>query len=369
VGVTRLDANRLRQAKLSYTARHVATEFPATNLAGIGLLNKPPEPGDLVLAEVLSIGHLKALEAPTGRRAELHVGDEIIACYADRYAPDVFEAEVPADLSACHLVAAGGIVGSVTARHDAVGTPTALAPAGLLTTRDGEVLNLRRWALPELPPTDPAPPVIAVAGTAMNSGKTTTATMLIRGLSKAGLRVGAAKLTGTGSGRDIWRMRDAGATLALDFTDAGYPSTYRVKGDEVLSIARLLLHALAGARVDAIVIEIADGLIQQETRALLELPEFADLVDTTLFASYDALGASAGVQRLALAGYQVTAVSGMLTCSPLMRAEASDITGLPVLTPDELATPGIATSVARLGAAVGSLPAGGGAMLASPASP
>ncbi len=368
MGVIRLDANRLRQAKLSYTARHVTAEFSSANSAEINLSSRPPEPGDLVLAEVTSLGHLKALEAPSGRRAELHVGDEIVACYADRYAPDVFEAEVPADLSACHLVAAGGVVGRVTATHAAVGTPTGLRPAGLLADAAGEVLNLRRWALPELPAAEPAPPVLAVTGTAMNSGKTTTAAMLIRGLSRAGLRVGAAKVTGTGSGRDIWRMRDAGAVLALDFTDAGFPSTYRVKTDEVLGIAWLLLRALAGATVDAIVVEVADGLVQPETRALLETPEFCSMVNTMVFAGYDALGASAGVHRLRVGGYDVTGVSGMLTCSPLMRAETADVTALPVLTPDELATPQVALGLARIDEDAHALLAAG-AMLAYPASP
>ena len=61
----------------------------------------------------------------------------------------------------------------------------------------------------------------------MNSGKTTTAAHLIKGLVQAGLKVGAAKLTGTGAVGDIWLMQDAGANLVLDFTDTGFPSTYR----------------------------------------------------------------------------------------------------------------------------------------------
>ena len=49
---------------------------------------------------------------------------------------------------------------------------------------------------------DDVTPVLIVAGTAMNAGKTTAAARLIKGLQRAGLRVGAAKVTGTGAGGD-----------------------------------------------------------------------------------------------------------------------------------------------------------------------
>jgi len=46
---------------------------------------------------------------PNGRRQTLFEGDEIIVAYANRHAPDQFEAEVPDSLSDCHLVASGGV--------------------------------------------------------------------------------------------------------------------------------------------------------------------------------------------------------------------------------------------------------------------
>ncbi len=55
----------------------------------------------------------------------------------------------------------------------------------------------------------------------MNAGKTTTAASLIKGVTAYGMKVGAAKITGTGAGGDFWFMIDSGTEPVLDFVDAG----------------------------------------------------------------------------------------------------------------------------------------------------
>ena len=60
----------------------------------------------------------------------------------------------------------------------------------------------------------------------MNAGKTAAACAMRAGvLSRAGYRVGGAKLTGVSLMRDTLAMRDYGAEVALDFTDAGIVCT------------------------------------------------------------------------------------------------------------------------------------------------
>ena len=49
---------------------------------------------------------------------------------------------------------------------------------------------------------------------------------IVRGLTAAGYRVAAGKVTGTGAGGDFHMFVDAGATRVLDFTDFGFSSTY-----------------------------------------------------------------------------------------------------------------------------------------------
>jgi molybdopterin-guanine dinucleotide biosynthesis protein len=89
----------------------------------------------------------------------------------------------------------------------------------------------------------------------MNAGKTTTAVGLIKGLRAAGLDVGAAKVTGTGAGGDVWSMLDAGAFPVVDFTDAGFPSTYRLPITQVEQVLTTLVEYVSVSAVAAIVLK------------------------------------------------------------------------------------------------------------------
>ncbi|MDP9365371.1 MAG: molybdopterin-guanine dinucleotide biosynthesis protein MobB, partial [Chloroflexota bacterium] len=273
-----LEAGRLDRAKFAYTTGRVHRGAPATLLGGERL----PRSGDLVLARVVQVGQHKKLERPDGRQSTLFPGDEIVVCYGHRYAPDQFEAEIPADLAPCHLVAGGGVASWVLSQHAGMGAPTVIEPVGLLGDREGRPLNLADFALPPVRPIVPRPPTVAVVGTSMNAGKTAAAAHLIRGLARAGLRVGAAKVTGTGAGKDAWLMRDAGADPVLDFTAAGFPSTYRATPAQVEGALDLLTDHLTAAGADAIVLEVADGIYQGETAALVPSPRFAARVDGVL---------------------------------------------------------------------------------------
>lgn len=326
-----VDALRIARAKAAYTTRRVDRQAIKTLLGGLG-----PCPGDLVLARVVKLGQHARIELEHGRRAPLFVDDEIIVCYGNRYAPDQFEAEVPEDLNECHLVAGGGIAARCLARHGSMKAATVIQPLGLLGDADGRPLNLADWALPEITPRRPRPLVLAVAGTSMNAGKTTSAAYLIKGLSHAGMTVGAAKVTGTGAGGDVWLMKDAGAAFAFDFTDAGLASTYRASVATIEAAAERVLTHLREEGVDAIVLEIADGLFQQETAALLSSPRFRSLVDAVIFAAGDAMGAAGGVAWLRQRGWPVVAVSGCVSASPLAAREVREATGLPVLGLDDL---------------------------------
>lgn len=347
-----LSLRRLRRAKASYTTRFVSRRITA-DPGGFGLLAGPgvrPRSGDVVLARVTEIGQHKRIEMPDSRRALLFPGDEVIVAFGNRYAPDQFEAEVPDDLGPTHLVAAGGLAGKVLSRHERIEDATSLEPLGLLT-RAGEVVTLAGCAPHRLEPVadeqEEAPdiPVLAVVGTSMNSGKSTTVGAFVRGLTAAGLDVAAGKVTGTGAGGDSWLFGDSGASTVLDFTDFGYPSTYKVAFEEVRSLLAGIVATLSAERPDVIVLEIADGVFQQETARLLADGLFARLVRTVLFAASDATGAYAGARLLAERSIDVTAVSGLVTSSPLAMREAQAAVTIPVIPTEDLARAETATKL------------------------
>jgi len=328
-----LSASELNTAKAAYSVRRVPRASIETLLTG----DLRPHSGDLVLAEIVRLGQHRRIELGSGRRAWLHPGDRVILCYGNRYAPDQFEGYVPEDLGPCHMVAAGGIAALQRSKHSTVKDATAIRPLGLLGDADGRPLNLASWGLP---PRNfgRRPLTLAVVGTSMNAGKTTAATQLIRGLGSAGLKVGAAKLTGTGAGGDVWQMQDNGADPVLDFTDAGFASTFGLPPQLLEKIAATLTGHLAEADVDVIVLEIADGLLQQETATILASDWFRQSVYGVFFAASDALGVESGVRRLRDLGLPLLAISGALTASPLAVTEARQIVDCPILTREELLT-------------------------------
>ncbi|MDO5629075.1 MAG: hypothetical protein Q4G43_12210 [Mobilicoccus sp.] len=170
----------------------------------------------------------------------------------------------------------------------------------------------------------------------MNAGKTTTIRAMARGFAQAGHRPGVTKVTGTGSGNDYWVMIDAGAHLMLDFTDAGLASTFRQPLPRLeRAFAQLVSHlTLAGCRINFV--EIADGIFQRETSALLRSATFHGLIDGVVLAASDAMGAAHGTQVMQSLGIDVLALSGLMTRSPLAAREAHDATGLPVADLDQL---------------------------------
>jgi len=285
--------------------------------------------GDLVLAEIVRIGSHRRVQLPSGRNSELHVGDHVVLCCGSRYAPDQFEgiAELTQELS--DMLAAGGIIGRMTAKHEAIKDPTQLRPIGLLADAAGRTINIERYALPRIP-YGRRVPVIAVTGAAMNSGKTTAAFSLVHGLRAGGFTVAAIKVTGTGAFGDLNAFKDAGASMVSDFTDAGMASTYQQPVAGIIDAAEsLLAHAVDGG-AEVIVVELGDGVLQNEAAGVLRHPSARQWIHGIIFAAPDALSGISGVDFLKRSGLPVVGVSGLLTRSPLLCSEFRGHESLPL---------------------------------------
>lgn len=335
-----LNLNRLHLAKRAFSTRRVDLDAAKTLIYD----HHRPEAGDLVLARITKIGSHKAVELPTGRKAKLYPGDEVILAYGNRYAPDQYEAYVPDDLRPCHMVAAGGIAALASSWHERLAGPTCIEPVGILGCSGCRPINLKQFGMPLSADLSPMA-CFAVFGTSMNAGKTISAASLVKGFADAGHRVGAVKITGTAAGGDLWLMRDSGAADVLDFTDAGFATTFGADMQEVAQAARNLLRTLGGMGCDVAVIEVADGLFQSETAQLAADPTLLSLLDGTLFAASDALGASTGVGMLQRMGHRLLGVSGAVMQSPLASKEAAEQLDVPMLHLDDLRDPGRARAL------------------------
>lgn len=321
-------------AKWAFTTRRVAR----ADVAGLGDGIAHAVSGDLVLGQVVKVGQHKKIQLAEGRYSDAYLGDHVVLTCGDRYAPDQFEAVAELDPDGADLVAGGGIVGRMREAHAKMAAPTRIKPLGLLLDGDGEAINIARYALPERPvPREVT--VIAVVGASMNAGKTTAAASLAHGLHRAGFRVAAIKATGTGAFGDFNAFCDAGIPVVADFTDAGMASTYRQPLERIERGFRSLVVHAAEQEAEVVVVELADGVFQTETKELLRGSAVRDTLKGVLFAAPDALGAVGGVSFLRQIGLEPFAVSGMVSCSPLAVAEAEAAVRVPVATREDLCDP------------------------------
>lgn len=319
--------------RVSYALRRV----PGSHFHFLLPRPEPPRVGDIALARVESIGKNVALDITTGRRCGLHKGDLVAVVFGNRYATLQFEGYARSNDDRCDLLSVGGLCGLVVSKHDAVPEPSRLRLMGALGDVNGVALRLQNFALPAIAGGGRGRPRIAVVlGTAMDAGKTYTARSVILGLRRQGIRAAGIKLTGTAAGRDTFAMLDAGACAAFDFVDGGLPSTYLCSLTELLGLYRLLVSHAAAAGAAWVVVEIADGIIQGETAALLASTRFASTVDAWLLAATDALGVAGAVGILRGMGITPLAVSGIVSRSALGRREVEASTRIPCLAAAEL---------------------------------
>ena len=322
-------------AKWAFTTRRV----DRSDVRGVTTRLSGARPGDLILCEIAEIGHHKKIQLAERRTALSYPGDLVVLCLGDRYAPDQFLASAVIDDDLIDLVAGGGVAGRVDAAHVFMDPPTRLRPLGLLTGAGGQVLNIADYALPALPANDRVT-VIGVVGASMNSGKTTAAASLAHGLTRAGYAVAGVKATGTGAFGDFNAFEDGG-TPALDFTDAGMATTFRMPLDRIEAGFDTLIATAAARGAEVVVVEIADGVFQQETKAILHSSRIRDRLDGILFAAPDALSALGGVMVLQQMNLSPFAISGMVSCSPLATAEACEVARRPILSREELWSPDV----------------------------
>ena len=327
-------------AKWAFTTRRVNR----ADVAGLDRSVWRAVAGDLTLCEVVEINQHRKIQLASRRSSEAYPGDLIVVCVGDRYAPDQFEGRAEIAEDGADLIAAGGVVGTMEKAHMRMDPPTRVRPLGLLTDAHGDVINISRYALPAATIPEHIT-VIGVFGASMNAGKTTAAVSLAHGLLRAGYRVAGVKVTGTGAFGDFNAFEDAGVP-ALDFTDAGMPTTYRMPLDRVERGFETLVGTAAARGAEIVVVEIADGVFQGETAAILRGSAIRDRLDAILFAAPDALSAMGGVVVLDELGLRPFAVSGMVTCSPLASQEAVAATGVPHLPRDGLRDPDTVLSVA-----------------------
>lgn len=326
----------MKKIPVGYIFPSAAFSVSTKKIKGYQFLDKKPEVGDLMYGKVVRIGQHSQLENKSGRLHQINDGASSLFVYGNRYAPDYYEGLVPeSSQTTADLLARSGVIGEVSSKNSIIKDPTKVRVLGNVCDSEGNPLNTKDFCLvnPNLTQKKSnRSKMILVVGTSMNSGKSTSAVACCWGLKAMGYDIRASKITGTASLKDILHMQDVGASHVNDFTHFGFPSTYLATMDELISIFDRLDLKYANNANNFWVVEIADGILQRETKMLLSSPSVKDRIHKLVFAANDSSSAIGGIEILKQQFDLVPdVVSGRVSSSPLSCAELAEFTDIPVL--------------------------------------
>jgi hypothetical protein len=269
--------------------------------------NIPAEEGVVVVVEVLTNkSTYNTLELTSGRMAKVVKGDIVVGALGHRKALFGYSGHVPPSVQAGDIIQMlniGGVLGICDSANPDKGKPFDCRVLGgvlhfpYLGERIGVPARVGHKRLDAEAKLDThGVPVVALAGTCMEAGKTAAACAVISRMRHRGLVVDAFKATGVSLRRDILAMEDAGARRSAIFTDLGIVTTTRANGP---ALTRTMLTDLSAGKPDAIVFELGDGILgTYGVDAILECPDIRAALTGVILSANDPVAAWGGVKLL-----------------------------------------------------------------------
>jgi hypothetical protein len=267
----------------------------------------PSEEGVVIVAEILNNkSTYNTLELTSGRMAKLARGDVVVGALGPRKALFGYSGHVPESLKpgdVIQMLNIGGVMGVCDSATPDKGKPFDCRVLGVVLQFPylGERIGIParvgyRRVNHEAPLDARGVPVVALAGTCMEAGKTAAAAAIIARMRHRGLVVDAFKATGVSLRRDIMAFEDAGARKTMIFTDLGVVTTAPRTGP---ALTRTMLTELAAGKPDVIVFELGDGLLgTYGVDAILAAADIRAALSGVVLSANDPVAAWGGVRLL-----------------------------------------------------------------------
>ena len=285
--------------------------------------NLPSEEGIVVVVEILtSKANYNTLELTSGRMAKVNKGDIVVGALGHRKALFGFSGHVPETLKAgdvIQMLNIGGVLGVCDSANPDKGKPFDCKVLGVVLTFPylGERIGVpARAGYRKLDLSAPLEthgvPVVALAGTCMEAGKTAAACQMVSRMRHRGLTVDVFKATGVSLRRDILAMEDAGARNSMIFTDLGVITTTRTVGP---ALTRTMITDISAKKPDVIVFELGDGILgTYGVDSILECADIRKALTGVVLSANDPVAAWGGVKLLRERfGIEPCAVTGPAT--------------------------------------------------------
>ena len=301
----------------------------------------PCQEGVLIAVKVLNNkARYNQLELTSGRMSTVNQGDIVVGALGHRNALRGYSGHLPAQLqvgSNVQILNIGGVLGICDSANPDVGAPFNCEVLGTvlhfpyLGERIGVPARVGEKELAANPPLNTGKvPIVALAGTCMDSGKTAAACAVVSRLRHRGFKVAACKATGVSLRRDILAMEDAGAADTMIFSDLGVVTTTARNGP---ALTRSLLTSLAERKPDVVVLELGDGLLgAYGVDAILADAEIRNALTLVILCANDPVAAWGGARILRDEyGIEPTVVTGPATDNAVGIDQIADRLSLPAI--------------------------------------
>lgn len=267
----------------------------------------PCEEGVVLAVEILTDkANYNTLELSSGRMAKVARGDVVVGALGHRKALFGYSGQLPAAVQpgdVIQMLNIGGVLGLCTSVNPEKGQPFDCRVLGVVLQFPflGERIGVpARVGLKKLDQeatlATGGVPVVALAGTCMEAGKTAAACAIIARMRHRGLTIDAFKATGVSLRRDILAMEDAGARRSMIFTDLGIVTTTAASGP---ALTRVMLNEMASGKPDVIVFELGDGLLgAYGVEAILNDEPIRDSLTAVVLSANDPVAAWGGVKLM-----------------------------------------------------------------------
>lgn len=202
------------------------------------------------------------------------------------------------------ILSTGGVIGECYSSPSYLGNPTQLQVLGL-AYQAGKALQVTphfedRHLLISCP-------LILIAGTCANVGKTRFASKLIHFMvHDLRLNVAATKLAGAGNLDDLLSLREHGAKYTFDFVEAGLVTTYGDAdkvGGLVVEVAKGVLNHLGENEPDVIIAELGGDILGANVPAILSDEEIIEATSAMILVPSDIFAAAGALSYLKVRGF------------------------------------------------------------------
>jgi hypothetical protein len=267
----------------------------------------PCEEGVALVVEILNNkSTYNTLELTSGRMAKVSRGDVIVGALGHRQALFGYSGHIPEQVQAgdvLQVLNIGGVLGVCDSVNPDKGKPFDCRVLGcvlqfpFLGERIGIPARVGHRRLDYAAPLEThGVPVVALAGTCMEAGKTAAACAIVSRMRHRGLAVHAFKATGVSLRRDILAMEDSGARRSMIFTDLGIVTTTAASGP---ALTRTMLTEMTQGRPDVVVFELGDGILgAYGVEAILADPDIRKVLSAVVLSANDPVAAWGGVKLL-----------------------------------------------------------------------